>query len=268
MLQTISGIKLFTKNYPTTGTKANVLIVHGLGEHCERYAYVAEALNEIGANVYTFDLRGHGKSGGEQAFVKDMNEYLEDVEVIYNTIPKDLPIFVIGHSMGGQIVLNFMLHRKRNEVKGVVLSGAALEIGEDITPLTIKIITFIARFFPKFKTVKLDPSSISRDPQTVEIYKTDPLIYRAGAKAGLGLALLNGIKALKPRFSEFDYPTLIMHGGSDKITNIEGSKLLFSESPSKDKTLKIWDGAYHEIFNETNRTEIIGFMTEWIEKRI
>ena len=268
MLQTTDGLQLFTQNYLINNAKANVLIVHGLGEHCLRYAHVAKALNEIGVNVYTFDLRGHGQSGGEQAYIETMDEYLDDIEAAYRTIPKDLPFFVIGHSMGGHIALNFLLHKKRADVRGAILTGSALEIGEDINAFTIWIVKLIAKFAPRFKTVKLDPNSISRNPKTVEEYKTDPLIYRAGTKAGLGAALLRGIESLKSKFSQFDYPTLIMHGGADKITNIEGSKQLYAQSPSQDKTLKIWDGAFHEIFNETNQQEIIKTTTDWIQNRI
>jgi alpha-beta hydrolase superfamily lysophospholipase len=268
MLTTADGLQLFTQNYLITNPKANVLIVHGLGEHCLRYAHVAKALNDAGASVYTFDLRGHGQSEGEQAYIKNMDDYLMDVEAACQAVPKSLPFFIVGHSMGGQITLNFLLQKKRTDIRGVVLSGAGLEAGKDITAFTIFVVKLIAKIAPRFKTVKLDVKSISRDATEVEKYSTDPLIYRDGTKAGLGLALLNGIKALKPKFNQFDYPTLIMHGESDKIANIDGSKQLYAQSPSQDKTLKIWEGAYHEIFNETNRQEVIKTMTDWIEARI
>jgi len=193
MIKTTDGLQLYAKNYLVDTPKANLLIVHGLGEHCERYAHVAKALNALHINVYNFDLRGHGKSEGTQAYIRKIDEYRED---------------------------------------------------------------------------KLDPKSISRDPKTVAEYTSDPLIYRDGTKAGLGLALLNAIKELKPRFASFDYPMLIMHGGADKITSPKGSKNLFEQSKSKDKTLKIWEGAYHEIFNETNQDEVIELMVNWVKDRM
>ncbi|MFZ1752018.1 MAG: lysophospholipase [Saprospiraceae bacterium] len=268
MIKTSNGWNLFTKNYILGKAKASVLIIHGLAEHCERYAHVAKALNEIGCNVYTFDLRGHGQSTGTAALALSTDEYREDVENVYHTIPKNLPIYILGHSMGGMIALKFLVFRERKDIKGAIFSGAALEVGEDITPITKKMVKILGKIAPSFKTVKLNPESISRDPETVEAYKNDPLIYHGGAKAGLGLALLDTIKELKDQFHLLDKPVLIMHGGDDKITNIKGSEALYNTCKSEDKTLKIWEGAYHEIFNETNKNDVISFMTTWVSHRI
>lgn len=268
MLKSTNGISLFTKNYLVKTPKASVLIVHGLGEHCERYSHVAKELNGIGANVYTFDLRGHGKSEGERFFVSDMHHYREDLEVVYRSVPKDLPFFIIGHSMGGLITTTFLLYNERTDISGVVLSGAALEVGEDITPVTQKVVSFLGKIVPKLKTVKIDPTLISRDKEEVEKYKKDPLINHEGAKAGLGLALLKGINEVKPKLEDFNYSVLIMHGSNDKIANVDGSIALHEKSISNDKTLKIWDGAYHEIFNETNRNDVIQYTSDWIKNRI
>lgn len=268
MLRSTKGIHLYTKNYLIDKPQARILITHGLAEHCERYAHVAEAFNKVGFDVYTFDLRGHGKSGGTKAFVKNIDEYREDLEVVYNSVPKDLPFFMLGHSMGGLITMVFLMFRERNDIKGVVFSGAALEIGEDITPLTQKVISFIGKFTPKLRTVKLDAKILTRDPEQVKLIDKDPLIYHGGTKAGLGLAIINAINAMKPQFKDFNFPVLIMHGGSDKLTNIDGSISLFDQCKTKDKTLKIWEGAFHEIFNEINRKEIIDYTATWLKARI
>ena len=268
MIKSSTGIKLYTKNYLVDKPKANLLLIHGLNEHCERYAHVAKALNFIDVNVYTYDLRGHGRSEGERSFVKDIDEYREDTENVYRSIPKNLPFFILGHSMGGMIAVDFLLFNERTSVSGVILSGAALEVGEDITPFTKKIVSFLGKIVPHLRTVKLDPTKISRDPAQVELYKTDELISLDGAKAGLALALLNAIYKLKKQYKLFSYPVLIMHGGEDKITNPEGSKALYNQCISKDKTLHIWEGAYHEIFNEINKDEVINMMTSWISTRM
>lgn len=267
MIKSSQGLSLFAKNYLVDHPKANILIIHGLNEHCLRYAHVAKALNDIGLSVYTFDLRGHGQSGGERSFVSDIDEYREDVENAYRQIPKNIPLFILGHSMGGMIAVKFLLYNEKTDVKGVILTGAALEVGDDITPMTQKVVGFLGKLAPKLKTVKLNPTMISRDADQVALYISDPLISKEGGKAGLALALLNEIKSLKTQFKNFNYPTLIMHGGDDKITNPEGSKQLFAQALSPDKTLKIWDGAYHEIFNEINKNEVITYMTDWIKTR-
>ncbi len=144
---------------------------------------------------------------------------------------------------------------------------AFLEIGEDISPLLLKLANLIGGLLPNLSTQKLDVKLISRDPAEVEKYKIDPLNYIGGTKAGLAKAILNRIGELKPKYEFFNYPALIMHGSADKITNIKGSKELFESAKSTDKSLKIWDGAYHEIFNETNKIEVIKYMCDWIEKR-
>lgn len=268
MLKSTNGIELFTKESLVENARASLMLIHGLGEYCERYEHVIQAFNKISVNVYTFDLRGHGHSTGERAFITDLDEYREDVENIYRSIPKDLPFFVLGHSMGGLIAVHFLLFNERNDVRGVILSGSALEAGEDVTPIKQRVIRLLAKVSPKIKTVKLNPDDISRSKETVETYKNDPLIYHGGGKAGLAVALLDGIESQKQRFTQFDYPVLIMHGGEDKITNPEGSKLLYTQANSTDKTLKIWDGALHEIFNETNQDEVIAYTVAWLKKRI
>jgi alpha-beta hydrolase superfamily lysophospholipase len=268
MIKSTNGINLFTKNYLIKNPKANILIVHGLHEHCLRYAHVAEALNKIGLNVFTFDLRGHGQSEGAKVNIKSVDEYREDVETVYRSIPKDIPFFILGHSMGGLIVTDFLLFNERNDVKGVILSGPALEVGEGLSPLLIKLAGIIGSITPNLSTQKLDIKMISRDSKEVEKYANDPLNYLGGTKAGLGKAVLNRINELKPKFEFFNYPVLIMHGGEDKLTNIKGSKELYSKAKSLDKTLKIWDGAFHEIFNETNKIEVINYMTDWVQTRI
>ena len=267
MIRSSHNIELYTKDYLVKNPVANFLLIHGLHEHSERYRHVAEKLNEIGVNVYTFDLRGHGQSGGPKNIIRDIDEYRQDVENVYRSIPKDMPFFLLGHSMGGLIAVHFLLYHERTDITGVILSGAALEVGNDITPFIIKVVKFVGKYLPGLKTSKVDPTSISRDPAEVELYKTDPLITLDGAKAGLGLALLNAINETKKGFSHFDYPVLIMHGGTDKITNPAGSQALYDQCLSKDKTIKIWDGAYHEIFNEINKQEVIDFMTSWVAGR-
>lgn len=267
MIKSSHDIELYTKDYLVKNPVANLLLIHGLHEHCERYRHVAEKLNEIGINVFTFDLRGHGRSGGPKNIIKDIDEYRQDVENVYRSIPKNKPFFLLGHSMGGLIAVNFLLYHERTDISGVILSGAALEVGNDITPTTIKIVKFIGKYFPGLKTSKLDPKSISRDPGEVELYKTDPLVTKDGAKAGLGLALINAINESKKGFGSFDYPVLMMHGGADKITNPAGSQALYDQCKSKDKTIKIWEGAYHEIFNEINKQDVIEYMTFWVAER-
>ena len=216
----------------------------------------------------TFDLRGHGQSEGPKVKIKSVDEYREDVETVYRNIPKNIPFFILGHSMGGLIVTDFLLFNERNDVNGAILSGPALEVGEDISPILIKLANFIGGVAPNLATQKLDPFLLTRDQIEREKAINDSLIYQKGTKAGLAKALLSRIIETKGKLTNFNYPVLIMHGGADKLTNIKGSKALFERAESSDKIFKEWDGAFHEIFNETNKIEVINFMCDWVVKRI
>jgi acylglycerol lipase len=259
---------LYRKNYLIPESRASVLIIHGLHEHCERYSAMAEKLNEAGIDVYTFDLRGHGQSKGDRFFVQSIDEYVEDVSTILSQMPMTKPVFLLGHSMGGLVAVHFLLKRGQNSFHGLILSGAGLKPGKDITPFKAKLVRFIARFLPKMNTVPVKPPLVSRDKVEVQKYIDDPLIALHGAKAGLGVALLDAIEELNDRRTNITIPALIMHGAEDQITDPEGSKKFFQEISSTDKTLKIWDGCYHEIFNELNRDEIIAYTADWINQKL
>ncbi|MFT4653163.1 MAG: alpha-beta hydrolase superfamily lysophospholipase [Patiriisocius sp.] len=262
------GFKLHTKNWLINDAKASLILVHGLGEHSARYEHVASALNNLGVNVYSFDLRGHGLSEGPRAFIKNISEYRTDLKTVYDSTPKDLPLCMLGHSMGGLIVTDFLLHRDIKDIKAVILTGPALEPGDDITPFKKWLIRALNWISPNLRTIKVDPTKISREQAEVEKYINDPLMFTEAGKAGIGVALLNSMADVKTQFCHFNYPLLIMHGEADQITNPDGSKALYNQSPSKDKTLKIWDDAFHEVFNETNKTEVIAYMTSWLSARI
>ena len=264
----MTKVHLHQNHHLSNEPKATLLLIHGLHEHSGRYNQMGELFSNHGINVYTFDLRGHGKSEGERHFVSSVDEYVNDVEQVLEKIPNDLPIFILGHSMGGLIAVNFLLQSNYSGVSGLILSGAALKPGKDITPFKAMLVKWVARFFPRLKTLPVKPELISRDPAEVEKYMNDPFIPLYGAKAGLGVALLNAMERVKERYNQITMPALIMHGSDDQLTDPEGSKIFYEKVGSKDKTLQIWDGCYHEIFNEINKQEILSFTLDWIEKRI
>jgi alpha-beta hydrolase superfamily lysophospholipase len=264
----MGNIKLYQKNYIASHPRAAILLIHGLHEHCERYHELGELFQTNEISVYTFDLRGHGKSEGEKHFISSVDEYVEDVKMVFADIPKNLPLYVLGHSMGGLIAVNFLLANKDHKISGLILSGAALKPGKDITPFKEKLVRWLAVFFPKLKTVPVKPELVSRDKNEVNKYKNDPMIPLHGAKAGLGVALLNSMDNIKDRFSEISIPTLIMHGEADQLTDPDGSKIFFNNVGSQDKTLQIWPGCYHEIFNEINKSDILDYTLKWVEQRI
>ena len=271
--QTHDGQKLHLQSWtPEKEPKAAVLIIHGLAEHSGRYAHLAKNLNESGYAVHTFDGRGHGKSSLPKptAYFSNMDDYLEDVDGIFQEMQASagkLPCFLFGHSMGGGITVHYAL-KYRPQVNGILLSGAALAPGDDISPFLMKMSKVLSVLTPKLKVMQLDETKLSRDPEVIARHRADALIYREKIPARTGAELLRTINYIQPRMQDFDYPVLIMHGTADVLTNVAGSKLLYERASSTDKTLKLYEGFYHEIVNELGKDQVMSDMIEWMDARI
>ncbi len=265
------GKKLFKQKWkPEQQHQASLIIVHGYAEHSSRYAHVADFFNQHGISVHSFDLRGHGKSDGPPAFVNSFEEYYEDLDEFWadeGFDRSDKPVFLLGHSMGGLIVANYCVTRKP-KLAGVLLSAAALKISDDVSPLLQKVSGFVAAIAPKLPTIKLDSKAVSRDADVVEKYENDPLNYRGGTKARMGSEIVNATKFIQSNMHKFDLPVMIMHGTDDRLTDPLGSQQLHQRSSSKDKSLKLWKGLYHEILNEPEQKEVMQMMLDWINARI
>ncbi|MEM7799875.1 MAG: lysophospholipase [Chloroflexota bacterium] len=269
---THDGIELYLQAWIPDEAKAGILLLHGLAEHSGRYAYMAEKLNAAGYAVYTFDGRNHGKSatGKPNGFVESVAEYEKDIDALLKKTIEHMdgkPVFLIGHSMGGGLAANYVINHKPN-IQGVVLSGAAVMAGDDISPFLIRISKILSSITPKLATTKFDGDSISRDPEIVSLYNSDPLNYRGGMPARTGAQLLSVIENIQANASKISLPILIMHGTADRITNVKGSSFLNENVSTSDKTLKLYDGLYHEIFNEPEKDEVIGDVIAWLDARV
>ncbi|MCG2714697.1 MAG: lysophospholipase [Candidatus Marinimicrobia bacterium] len=271
LFQGAVGFDLFEQSwFPEDDVKAVVLLIHGLGEHSSRYEHVAEFLTSKNIGIETFDLRGHGKSDGARAFVRSFDEYLQDVEIFYSRVlgrHPDLPLFIYGHSMGATISALYVITRNP-DINGVLLSGILLKIGDDIPPILIKMSSIIGKYAPKMKTTKLDANSLSRDPKIVENYDNDPLNYRAGIPARTGLELITAMRRIQVQMEKITLPIIIMHGSCDKITNPDGSIDLYEAVASNDKTLKMYNGFYHEIHNEPEKNRVFEDIFSWINDHL
>ncbi len=255
--------------HPEQQAKANVLIIHGFAEHSGRYDHFANFLAGCGYRVYGLDLRGHGRSGGEEAYLKDSSDYVADLnaalQFIRSTHP-DEKLFLLGHSMGGLVVVTSLLDLKP-DIAGVVLTAPGLKVDPDLSPLLRRLTPLIALVAPKLKAIKLDPKLVSRDPEVVKKYIADPLIYHDGIKAGYAAAILRAIKSTSARFSEFTYPVLILHGEKDKLTDPAGSAQLAQEASSTDLTHQVLPGLFHEILNEPEKEEVYEIVRGWLDQR-
>lgn len=267
--QSSYSTKLFQQSWIAKNEKAVVGLIHGLGEHSSRYERLAKILNHSGVTVHTFDLYGHGKSEGDRAYIKRFTHYVDDVDIFFQKYLENskCPIFLLGHSMGGLITVNYILDKKP-KLDGVLLSGSALMVNPDLSPLLQKISGFLSIILPKLKTVALEANDISTVSEEVQKYIDDPLVYHDGLKSRLAAEMLKTIKKTKRRFAEFDTPVLIMHGSDDRLADCRGSKDLFNQCTSKVKELKIYDGFYHEILNEADRGRVESDILNWLLARI
>lgn len=270
--ETFDGQKLYLQAWePESERRAAMLLVHGLGEHSSRYTHLAEFLNTKGIAVYTFDGRGHGKSVQPKvtAYFDRAAHYVKDVDDLFKKMKSyvgDTPCFIMGHSMGGGMVAQHAL-RYQPEATGIILSAPALMAGDDISRLLIWISGLLSKIAPKLKAVKLDSSHLSHDPQVKIDYDADERVYSEGIPARTGAELLSMMKEIQAKMDQFKHPYLLLHGTEDHLTNIAGSKMLHEKASSQDKTLKLYEGFYHELVNEVKKDEVMNDIANWILAR-
>lgn len=265
-----NGSKLFKQSWLVDSPKANLLLIHGLGEHSNRYIHIVDFFNQNNYNVYSYDHIGHGQSEGKRAYIKDANVMRSDLVQAVKDIKQesaDLPLFALGHSMGGGI-LAYTLATAGLDIKSAVLSGAALKEGTDISPFLVKLSKILGSLTPKLPTVKLDSKMLSRDESVVKVYDEDPLVFHKAVPARTGSELLKMMKASHQNAQNVKLPILITHGKADTIANPEGSELFFEEVASEKKDLKIYDELYHEIMNEPEKEQVLGDMLAWLDSLV
>jgi alpha-beta hydrolase superfamily lysophospholipase len=263
------GLTLFTRAWPIETPKGVIALIHGFGEHSGRYTHVAEFFNKNGYSVYALDNRGHGKSEGKRGHAPKYDAYLDDIETFLEFVTSkasSAPLFLYGHSMGGNLVLNYVLRRKP-VLKGLIVSGPWIQLAFEPKPILITLGKLMRSVFPGFSQDSgLAQEHISKDPTVVEAYKNDPLVHGfITASASIGIleaaAFLNNFSGAMP------VPTLLMHGAEDKLTSQPASEA-FAHRVSGPITYKKWDGMYHEIHNEPSKLEVFNYILGWMERNV
>lgn len=249
--------------------RAVVCLVHGLGEHSSRYTHVAEAFGKEGLVLFTYDLRGHGRSGGERGHISDIEDFMQDIDVLLEqakTLYPGLPLFLYGHSLGGIQVLHYGLKRKPG-VKGVIATSSGLHTALEKQPLKIFMAKLLGTLMPNTSLASgLDAAGLSHDQAVIETYQNDPLVHDK-ITLGFGKIMLGVTKWTLAHAGEFQLPLLLMHGKNDPIA-FPSSSTEFA-APLKDKcTLVLWNGAYHELHNEHEKAEVFKTMALWMDARL
>jgi acylglycerol lipase len=252
-LMTTKGEPLFYRTWhAAVQRRGAMLLVHGLGEHSGRYQHVGEFLSQRGLTVYAHDHLGHGQSVGRRGWIASFGEFLDGVARMHALVVQEspgVPFVLLGHSMGGLIVAAYVVER-RPQPDLLVLSGPAI----------------VPMLDPSDRTI--EPSRLSKDPEVQRAYMEDPLVLRERVTDELFARLADGVALLPGRAGEVRMPCLLIHGGDDALCSAEGAKMWVESSASTDLTVKIYPGGRHEMFNETNKQEVLTDLWEWLDRRL
>lgn len=267
------GQYLFCRYWKPEGTpKALVFVSHGAGEHCGRYDELAKMLVGLELLVFAHDHVGHGQSEGERMVVSDFHVFIRDVLQHVDTVQKDypgLPVFLLGHSMGGAIAILTAAEKPGHFSGMVLISPLVLANPESATTFKVLAAKVLNLVLPNMSLGPIDASVLSRNKTEVDLYITDPLICRAGLKVCFGIQLLNAVSRVERALPKLTLPFLLLQGSADRLCDSKGAYLLMESAKSQDKTLKIYEGAYHVLHKELPEVtnSVFHEINMWISQR-
>lgn len=255
---------------PDKDVKAVLLIVHGLGEYCGRYVNVVNHFVPLGYAVYGLDHLGHGKSDGEREVIERFSDYTDTLKTYFDMVKgwqPGKPIFLLGHSLGGLIASYYLLDHQA-DFKGAVISAPSVKVPANITQTTVMMAKIFSAIAPKVGLVALDTTGLSRDPAVVEKYVNDPLVFHGKTPARLGAEMLKAMQRVTKEVSSLQLPFLVIQGSADRLVDPAGARMLIKQAGSKDKTLKVYEGFYHEVLNEPDRLQALKDIEAWLRAHL
>jgi|SRR5688572_6718357 len=268
-LDSAGGLRIFVRSWrPATPPRAIIVLVHGFNSHGGYYLWAAEQLLASGLAVYALDLRGRGKSDGERYFIDKFAEYQSDVDALVNLARRrepGLPLFLFGHSAGGVIASNYVLDHQ-SQIAGLVCESFAYKVpAPDFALAVLKGLSHLA---PHAHVLNLPKKEFSRDPKVVQALLDDPLLANEVQPTKTVAEMVRADERLARDFPQFKLPLLIIHGTRDTVTRPEGSKEFYERAGSADKTLKLYEGYFHDPLNDIGKEAVMADIRAWLEKRI
>ena len=265
-MKTEDGLGLYAVEWiPEGEMRGAICLFHGLGEHSGRYEHVAEFMNRNGYGVLAIDLRGHGNSEGQRGHSPGIEGMLNDLDLLINYATEkysDQPLFLYGHSLGGNLVLHYGLKRSPL-VNGIVITSPFLRAAFEPAAWKITLGKVMYTLWPSLSLGnELDPSALSKDQAVVDAYVQDPLVHDR-VTSRMGIDMLNTGEWALENAASFPLPLLLMHGGGDRVCSPEASRE-FALKAGKICTLKMWDGLAHELHNEPEKEKVLSYMLQWI----
>jgi acylglycerol lipase len=255
---------------PEGDVQAVLLVVHGLGEHSGRYMNVVNHFVPLGYAVYGLDHIGHGKSEGMREFVDRFQDYTHTVKTYYNMVKgwqMGRPVFLLGHSMGGLIALDYLLDHQAG-FRGAVISAPTIKVADSTSQATITMAQILSVLVPKAGVLALDASGISRDPEVVAAYVNDPLVFHGKTPARLAAEMLKAMLRVTAEAGKIALPFIVVQGGEDKLVDPAGAQMLYDKASSEDKTIQVYEGLYHEVFNEPERARVLKDVETWLAAHV
>jgi alpha-beta hydrolase superfamily lysophospholipase len=265
-----SGARLHVTRWPVAMPRAIVLLAHGLFEHAGRYGHVAARLNGAGFGVVALDHWGHGRSDGVRGYVPAFSVFLDGMDALLTETQAEfprVPLLLLGHSMGGLIAVHHLLAHQRAYVAAAV-SGPAILPAAPPSKMMIWISRLLSRIAPRLGVLALDASGVSRDAAVVAAYVADPLNYHGKIGARLAQVLFDAMAAAQDGAPTITLPLLVQHGDADTLAAPAGGEWLHDHAGSDDKTLLLYPGLFHEIYNEPERAAVLDDLVAWFDAHL
>ncbi len=265
----VGGLKIATTSWrPASTPRAVMVLVHGFNAHSGYMAWAGEQFAARGLAAYALDLRGRGESAGERFYVEKFSDYLTDVNTLVSQARSEypgLPIYLLGHSAGGVIAASYVFEHQ-HEIAGLVCESFAFDVGlPHLVQLALEGVGYLA---PHVHVFSLHNEDFSRDPHAVARMNNDPLIAKESQPAETAAEMLKAAERLKTNMPTFTVPVLIIHGTADKATRPAGSQYFYDHAASSDKTLRLYDGHFHDLLNDVDKEKVLSDVQAWLDARI
>ena len=263
------AVQLFRRSWLPAEPRRVLVLVHGLAEHSGRYDHLGAWFSARDCAVHAYDHRGHGRSQGARGHVAAFAQLLDDLEGFLALVRRehpDLPIALVGHSMGG-LVVGALLCERKPDVLGAVTSGAALELPTGVSGTRLRVVRALRRITPRLRIAGgVDPATLSRDPEVVRAYAEDPFVYRR-ITVSLASELMEAIVRTASGAIQVQVPMLLLHGEADRLCAARGSRSFHGQLRGGGHRLRIYPQLRHEIFNEPEQEQVFEDVLAWLLER-
>ena len=268
--KTAQGLNIYAAEWPHKAPKGVVGLIHGIGEHCRRYDALGEALQAAGYAMIGYDRQGFGQSDGKRGYVKEFSHFYDEIGQLVLECERnypDLPVFLYGHSMGGNLLLNYIIRRKP-QIAGAIASAPYIKLPFKVNPVTLTMGRLMRRIYPAFTVSnQVDNSLLSRSLWVEESMANDPHSHDKVSSI-VGIDMMKAAEKLDKFSGKLDIPLLMMHGDADGLTSFNASKAFVDRIKAPSLEFKAWPGLYHELQNEPERDEVFTYVAKWLDQHL